>query len=152
IASWEMELTRLTSAILESEAARDSVRDSLGAIEHRLSALREIVRSREGNAAAAREALARAGMTEQGTLSRRLRPAPGWEGAVDSVVGGDPEPSTAAGAAAPAGKPPRRLPAARMARADWRAADKGSIPAGPPGGWEIALSNFAELSPAERAA
>src|SRR5437867_1801741 len=83
IEAWEMELSRLAAALLEAEAARDSARDALGALEHRSNALQEIVRSREGNTAAVRAALAGAGVEERGTLSRRLRPAEGWEGAVD---------------------------------------------------------------------
>jgi chromosome segregation protein len=152
IASWETELARLSAAILEAEAARDAARDSLGAAEHRLSALQEIVRSREGDAAAASRALSEAGLTERGALSRRLRPAPGWEGAVDLLLGEDLQALIASGDTARALEASRRLPAARLIRGDWTSEAPASAPAGSLGGWEIALANYAELSAAERAA
>src|SRR5262249_46293356 len=152
IASWETELSRLSAAILEAEAARDAARDALGAVEHRLSALRQIVRSREGDAAAASRALSEAGLTERGSLSRRLRPAPGWEGAVDLLLGEDLEAVVASGDAARAVEASRGLPSARLVRAEWSAASAADTPAGALGGWEIALANFGDLSAAERAA
>ncbi len=152
IEAWEMELARLSAANLEAEGARDGARESLGSVEARLSALQEIARSREGNAAAAGAALSAAGITERGTLARRLRPAEGWEGAVDLLLGDDSEALVAAGDAARAIGAGRHLPVSRLVRADWSAETPASDPSGALGGWEIALRNYADLSAAERAA
>ncbi len=152
IEAWETELARLSSALSEAEAARDAARDALGGIEHRLGALQEIVRSHEGNAAAAGAALQGAGMANRGTLSRRLRPAEGWEGAVDLLLGEDLEALLAAGDAIRAVEASRPLSAIRLVRTDWAAEARPPAFAGSLGGWEIALSNFAELTAAERAA
>ncbi len=152
IEAWEMELARLSEAHIEAERERDAARESLGAVEARLSALGEIVRSREGNAAAAGAALSAAGMTENGPLSRRLRPAEGWEGAVDLLLGDDSEALLAPGDAARAVDAARHLPVSRLVRVDWTADTSAAAPAGALGGWEIALENFADLSAAERAA
>ena len=152
IEAWEMELSRLAAALLEAEAARDSARDALGALEHRSNALQEIVRSREGNTAAVRAALAGAGVEERGTLSRRLRPAEGWEGAVDLLLGEDLEALVASGEISRAVEASRHLSATRLVRANWTAGAGPAPVAGSLGGWEISLSNFAELSDAERGA
>ncbi|HJW13868.1 MAG TPA: AAA family ATPase, partial [Thermoanaerobaculia bacterium] len=152
IEAWEMELARLSEALVEAEAARDAARETLGGVEHRLGALQEIVRSREGSAAAAGAALSAAGFTQHGTLSRRLRPVPGWEGAVDLVVGEDLEAVVASGNAARALEASSHLPAARLVRADWTAGARTVAPPGALGGWEIAIANFDELTQAERAA
>jgi len=152
IEAWEMELARLSAAHLEAEGARDAARESLGAVEARLSALEEIVRSREGNAAAAGAALSAAGMSERGPLSRRLRPAEGWEGAVDLLLGDDSEALLAPGDAARAIGASRHLSVSRLIRTDWTAETSAPAPDGALGGWEIALRNFADLSAAERAA
>src|SRR6266498_641820 len=152
IEAWEMELARLSATHLEAEGARDAARENLGAVEARLSALEEIVRSREGTAAAAGAALSAAGMTERGPLSHRLHPAEGWEGAVDLLLGDDSEALLAPGDAARAIGVSRHLSVSRLIRADWTAETSAPAPAGALGGWEIAVRNFADLSAAERAA
>ncbi len=152
IEAWETELASLSAAHLEAEGARDAARESLGSVEARLSALTEIVRSREGNAAAAGAALSAAGMTERGPLSRRLHPAEGWEGAVDLLLGDDSEALLAPGDATRAIGASSHLAVSRLIRADWSAETSVPAPAGTLGGWETALRNFAELSAAERAA
>src|SRR5262249_6467642 len=154
IASWEMEIARLASSILEADAARDKARDALGSAEHRLTALQEIVRSREHDESEARAALAAAGLAERGTFSRRLRPAPGWEGAVDALLGEDLGALLSSGDPARAIEASRTLPAARVIRDDWtpRQEDSTAALTIPAGGWQTALSNYADLSAAEKAA
>jgi len=156
IASWEMEIARLSAAILEAESSRDLARDALGSAEHRLAALGEIVRSRLGNESAARAALSAAGLPERGTLARRLRPAPGWEGAVDALLGEDLDALLTPGDAEKAVEASAGLPAARLIRAEWTPnSAHAPVPAsmgGLRGGWDVALTNFADLSPAELAA
>jgi chromosome segregation protein len=152
VEAWDAELARLSQALIESEAARDQAREALLGLEHRLGALQEIERSREGNAAEAGAALSAAGMAPGGTLSRRLRPAAGWEGAVDLLLGEDLEALLASGDAARAVEASSGLPASRLIRADWEGDPPAAAPSDSLGGWEIALANFAELSPAERAA
>ena len=154
IATWEMEIARLASSILEAETARDKARDALGSAEHRLTALQEIVRSREHHEAEARAALAAAGVAERGTFSRRLRPAPGWEGAVDALLGEDLDALLSSGDPARAVEASRALPAARLIRDDWTSTSPFEGPASPSGagGWQTALSNYADLTPAEKAA
>jgi chromosome segregation protein len=152
IEAWEAELARLAAALLEAGQARDAAREALGSVEHRLGALQEIARSREGNVAAVGAALSMAGLTERGTLSRRLRPAEGWEGAVDLLLGEDSDALLVSGDASRGVEASRHLPAARMIRAEWTADTSMPVPPGSLGGWELALRNFGDLSAAERAA
>ncbi len=148
----ERELGRLSEALAEAEAGRGAAREAAGSLEHRLAALREVLRSREGNVAAAGSALSAAGVVERGALSRRVRPAPGWEGAVDLLLGEDWDALLASGDAGRALQALSHLPAARLVRMDWDGPASPEAPPGSVGGWEIALSNFADLSAAERAA
>jgi chromosome segregation protein len=148
----EAEIDRVAAALSEAGQARDAAREALGSVEHRLGALQEIVRSREGNVTAARAALASAGLTERGTLLRRLQPAPGWEGAVDLLLGEDSDALLVSGDVSRGVEASRHLPSSRLVRADWTADAAALSPAGALGGWEIALRNFSELSAAERAA
>lgn len=152
IEAWEAELARLAASLFESGQSRDEARETLGSLEHRLGALQEIVRSHEGDVAAAGAALSMAGLTERGTLSRRLRPAEGWEGAIDLLLGGDSDALLVSGDASRGVEASRHLPAARLVRADWTAVMSTAAPSGSLGGWEIALRNFSDLSAAERAA
>lgn len=148
----EAEIDRVAAALLEAGQARDAAREALGSVEHRLGALQEIVRSREGNVSAARDALAQAGLTERGTLLRRLRPAPGWEGAVDLLLGEDSDALLVSGDVSRGVEASRHLPSARLVRTDWTGDAAVASPAGALGGWEIALGNFGDLTSAERAA
>ncbi|HMA17878.1 MAG TPA: chromosome segregation protein SMC [Thermoanaerobaculia bacterium] len=143
----------LARSIAETEAARESARASLAALEERASALAEALRAREDKLASLARALSGAGLESEGTFSRRLNPAPGWEHAVDVVLGGDLDALLARGDWKGAAAASRELPAPRLLRADWQlfppavASIEGTL-----GGWEIALSNFGTLTAAERSA
>src|SRR5258706_168269 len=63
----EAEIDRVAAALLEAGQARDAAREALGSVEHRLGALQEIVRSREGNVTAARAPPPSAGIGRRGT-------------------------------------------------------------------------------------
>ncbi len=150
--AWEAELARLAGALAEAEVARESAREGLSVSEHRLGALKEIWQSRQGNLQSVRGALAAAGIAESGALAERLRPAPGWEEAVDLLLHDDLEAVLSSGNAADAVAASRGLASASFVRADWTGgADQGAAP-GSRGGWEVALDNHADLSPAEKAA
>jgi chromosome segregation protein len=136
----------------EMEIAREDARASLAALEERASALAEALRAREGIIAALAAAVRGAGLEGAGTLSERLQPRAGWERAVDAVVGGDLDAFVARGDWTRVAQACRELPAPRVVRADWtREVERGAIPAGALGGWEVALSNSERLTPAERA-
>ncbi len=148
----ETELARLSTALAEAQAQREAGREALGAVEHRRAALLEIVRSRQGTARSAREALSAAGIAERGVLSERLRPVRGWEDAVDLLLGADLEALLASGSPIAAVEASRKLPALSLIRSDWTHDSPSSAPSGSLGGWEIVLQNFRSLTSAERAA
>lgn len=151
--AWEAELSRLAGALAEAEVARESAREILSVSEHRLGALKEIWQSRQGNLQAVRGALAVAGIPEAGSLADRLRPASGWEEAVDLLLGDDIEAVLSSGDPADAVAASRGLASASFVRSDWTGDGAAASPAaGARGGWEVALENFESLSAAERAA
>jgi chromosome segregation protein len=150
VARREREVSALAARIAEAEAARETAREALGSAEHRAGALKDLLASREGTAHRFRESLSGSGVAHGGLLSDRLRPARGWEAAVDLLLGdeleavldvADPERALASA---------RRLPSASLVRASWRPVSPP--PSGAYPGWEAALENFGELSPAEKAA
>ncbi|MDQ2870328.1 MAG: hypothetical protein M3S32_06275, partial [Acidobacteriota bacterium] len=150
--AWEGELARLAGALAESEVARETAREGLSVAEHRLGALNEIWKSRQGNLHAVRGALGAAGIAEAGALADRLSPAPGWEEAVDLLLGDDLEAILCEGDPAAAVEASRGLASASFVLSGWSGnPSDGAVP-GAEGGWEIALQNFSSLSPAERAA
>jgi chromosome segregation protein len=142
----EAELARLSGVFAEAEAMRETARETLGSAEHRQGALSEIRKSRESSVQSVREAFARAGIAERGRLCDRLRPAPGWEQAIDLLLGDDLDALIVSGDPAPAVAAGRAFPMASFVRADWSA---GLVEPGYPS-WEVALADFAKLSPAER--
>ncbi len=148
----EQELARLIGLVAEREAARESAREALGALEHRHGALLEIARSREGSVEKLRGALAASGVAERGLLCERLRPARGWEEAVDLLLGGDLDALLVAGDTIRAVQASRKLPTWSLIRSDWAPDTKAPAPAGTVPGWDVALENFASLTAAERAA
>ncbi|MEO8189065.1 MAG: chromosome segregation protein SMC [Acidobacteriota bacterium] len=150
--AWEAELSRLAAALAESEVARETAREGLSNSEHRLGALNEIWKSRQGNLHAVRGALAAAGIAEAGALADRLTPAAGWEEAVDLLLGDDLEAIVCGGDPEAAVEASRGLASATFVRSAWTDERGGSRVPGTEGGWEIALQNFTSLSPAERAA
>ncbi len=149
----EAQARRLAAAAAEAEAAREQARERLGAALHRHEALSEVLRSRESTVQAVRDAFSRAGVAQRGRLSERLEPAPGWEEAVDLLLGHDLDALLASGDPAAAVEASRSLSDASFVRTEWneppesnRASSLGE------GGWEVALTNHGALSPAERAA
>ncbi|HKD12634.1 MAG TPA: chromosome segregation protein SMC [Thermoanaerobaculia bacterium] len=151
-AAVETELARIAALIGEAEATRDAAREELGAAEHRHGALSEILRGREGDVARMQSAFSRAGLSPGARLSDRLRPLPGWEDAVDLLLGSDLDALVTSGDPVAAVEASRTLPPASFVRADWTGRDDFGRTQPRAGGWETALSNFAALSPAERAA
>jgi chromosome segregation protein len=149
VAAWEAEISRVAREILETEAERERAKEALGAAEHRGAALRELLSSREGTAHRFQEALDTSGIPHGGLLSDRLRPARGWEAAVDLVLGDELEAVLSVPEASRALALSRALPCAGLVRADWSAADAGATDYS---GWEAVLENFGELAPSERAA
>ncbi len=149
------ELSEGVAAILrsvaEAESAREDARASLAGIEERASALAEAVRAREGTLAAVRAAVRAAGVAEEGTLAERVRPRPGWERALDLLLGADSDALLLRGDWRRAAEAVRHLPASRLLRGDWRERRTGQ-PVADASGWETAIANFDDLSPAERAA
>ena len=149
------ELTEVLAATVSSltgtESAREEARASLAGIEERAAALAEAVRAREGNLAAVRAAVRAAGISDEGTLAERVRPQPGWERALDLLLGSDSDALLLRGDWRRAADALRELPAARLLRADWPAS-KASAASDTAGGWEVAIANFESLSPAEKAA
>ncbi|MFN2634893.1 MAG: chromosome segregation protein SMC [Thermoanaerobaculia bacterium] len=150
--AWEAELSRLAGALAESEVARETAREGLSVAEHRLGALNEIWKSRQGNLHAVRGALGAAGIAEAGALADRLSPAPGWEEAVDLLLGDDLEAIVCGGDPAAAVEASRGLASASFVRGGWSREPSGSAVPGAEGSWDIALRNFSSLSAAERAA
>jgi chromosome segregation protein len=150
--AWEAELARLAGALAEAEVARETAREALSISEHRLGALNEIWRSRQGSVDAVRGALGAAGMAESGSLADRLRPAPGWEGTVDLLLGDDLKAIVFSGEASAAVDASRALASAGFVRSDWIEESGTPSVAGAEGGWEVALENYGSLAPAERAA
>ena len=150
--AWEAELSRLAGALAESEVARETAREGLSVAEHRLGALNEIWKSRQGNLHAVRGALGAAGIAEAGALADRLSPALGWEEAVDLLLGDDLEAIVCGGDPAAAVEASRGLASASFVRSGWTDEPSGAAVPGAEGGWEIALQNFSSLSAAERSA
>ncbi len=148
----EAELARLSGQLAESESARDCARETLGAAEHRHGALSEILRSRESSVATVRDAFSRAGLSDRGRLSDRLRPAEGWEEAVDLLLGSDLDALLTSGDPVSAVQASQALSCASFVRADWSGGDRRPQESAARGGWEIALANYGVLAPAERAA
>jgi chromosome segregation protein len=146
----EEEIASLTREVLEAEAAREVLREAAAASEHRLAALEEVRRGREGGVREVREAIRRAGLAEGGTLSERLRPVAGWEATVDLLLEGDLDAVLAPGDAVRAVAAAQKLPEARFVRTDWTRAAQPEPVRGAAGGWEWAIANFEELNPAER--
>ena len=152
VEEWETELSRLARALAEAEAEREAARETLGTAEHRHAALSELLRARQDAVASARGALAAAGIKERGPLSERLRPARGWEPALDLLLRDDLDALVADGDPIGAVEASRRLPSAGLVRAGWNKQAGAPPPAGAIGGWEVAIENFSSLSAAERAA
>jgi chromosome segregation protein len=152
VAASEAEMDRISAALSAAEVERDAAREALGALLHRLSALAEIAKSRESGAAQTRSALEAAGVRVQGVLADKLRPAQGWEEAMDLLLAGELDALLATGDAARALAAAGNLPSASLVRADWKGQAPGPAAPGALGGWEIGLENFAKLTAAERAA
>jgi chromosome segregation protein len=98
-----------------------------------------------------RQALAAAGVTHGETLAERLHARPGWERALDLLLGRDADALVARGDLSRAASAAKDLPAARLLRAEWNrlpGVDRRDGFAG----WEAALLHVDALSPAERAA
>ena len=152
VETWEAELSRLARAISEGDVARESAREALSETEHRLGALREIRRGRESEVEALTSALGSAGIPHSGPLSERLRPAAGWEEAVDMLLHDDLDAILSAGDPGAAVAAARPLGSASFVRTDWEGSAAGGAVAGARGGWEVALANHASLTAAERAA
>jgi chromosome segregation protein len=152
IAAGEEELARLARACEEAEAARLSAHEALGEIEHRRGALSEVLRSRESGVAAARAALAAGGEHVEGSLADRLSPARGWEEAVDLLLAGDADALLTGAPVEQALAAAREIPALRLLRSGWRG--KARSPESPANarGWSGVLTNWNDLSPAERSA
>ncbi|HZI65547.1 MAG TPA: chromosome segregation protein SMC [Thermoanaerobaculia bacterium] len=145
------EIARMGRALADLESAREKERASVATLEERAAALEEAFRARESGVAAVRRALADAGVAHGDTLAERLRARPGWERALDLLLGRDAEALAARGDFARAASAASELPAARLLRAEWDRAPRdqgaGSFP-----GWEAALLHVEALSAAERAA
>jgi chromosome segregation protein len=139
-------------ALAETEAVREDSRASLAGLEERAATLAEAVRAREGSLAAVRAAVRAAGLSDEGTLAERVHPRPGWERALDLVLGADSGALVLRGDWKRAAEAVRELPAARLLRGDWRQRRGAESLPGAPGGWEVAIANFEALSAAERAA
>ncbi|MGE5279109.1 MAG: chromosome segregation SMC family protein, partial [Acidobacteriota bacterium] len=149
LASCEQDLTRLSERLEGAEREHRAAREQQGDLEHRAAALEEIARERQLGVGEVRGALEAAGIEARESLSARLDPLPGWDEAVDLLLGADADALLVRGDAASALSATGGLPAARLVAADWKGAD----PAGAtPGGWSAVLANYASLTPAERAA
>jgi len=146
------EAALLESRILEAEASREETRDALGALEHRLAALAEVFGRKQADTEGGRRAVRSAGYDDRGTLADRLRPLPGWEEGVDALLGDDVQ-----ALLAPAEAVHRLASQADSAPLgvvmdDWTGSLTTHRVPGTLGGWEVALADYAHLSPAERAA
>ncbi|MGH9399355.1 MAG: AAA family ATPase, partial [Thermoanaerobaculia bacterium] len=152
LAAAEADLASIAAALSQAEEEREAAREAQGTLLHRLSALTEIAKAREGGAADLRRALGAAGVRVHGVLADRLRPAAGWEEAVDLLLAGQLDALLASGDASRALEAAGALPSASLVRTDWSL--DAAIPpvAGSLGGWEIGLENFGSLTPAEAAA
>ena len=144
--------TAILRSVAETESAREDARAAIAGIEERAATLAEAVRAREGTLAAVRAAVRAAGVGDEGTLAERVRPRPGWERALDLLLGADSDALLLRGDWRRAAEAVRELPAARLLRGDWRERRSGEPVAVAPGGWEVAIANFADLSAAERGA
>jgi len=148
----EKEITRLDAAIADAEKAREEAHESLSALEHRAAALTEMLRGREEIAQDGRRALGAAGFTESGSLGEKLTPVPGWEDAVDLLLGEDSHALLASDNAIEVLAAKADLSASRMVRADWKERRRTAAIPGALGGWEVALANHDGLGTAELAA
>jgi len=147
------EIAKTSREVAEMETAREDARASLAVLEERAAALEEALAAREGTRAALTDAMRRAGVESRGTLAERLRPATGWERAVDVALGADLDALVARGDWGSAAAASRDLNAPRLLRADWDRTPRPAEPlAGALGGWEVALANLDRLTPAERSA
>jgi chromosome segregation protein len=151
VARVEEDLAAVAIALGEGEAARESARQSAGALEHRLAALAETLRTRDTSVNAVRQALRGAGLSEQGALSEFIRPRPGWEDAVGLVLGADTDALLATGDVGRAVEAMHSLSAGRLVRAEWRHEARHEHPEGAYG-WDAVVEGYATLSPAERGA
>ena len=147
----EVELAALLRELTDAETARDSARETAGALEHRHAALSDLLRAREGSVNAVRDAIRGAGLSERGALSERIRPRNGWETAVGLVLGSDADALLASGDVVRAVDALRRLAAGRVVRDEWRKETVVSPPGGAHG-WDAVLEGYGKLSSAERAA
>ncbi|HEX9304477.1 MAG TPA: chromosome segregation protein SMC [Thermoanaerobaculia bacterium] len=146
------EISAIGRGLSELEAAREDTRALLAALEERAAALAEAARARDGALAAMRDVLDAAGVAHEETLADRLRPAPGWERPLDLLLGADSDALFTRGDWKRAAGAVRELPGARLLRAEWLLQSDPTPVAGSLGGWEVAIRNFDDLSPAERAA
>ncbi|MFN2386716.1 MAG: chromosome segregation protein SMC [Thermoanaerobaculia bacterium] len=148
----ETDAAGFEAAIRAAEARGDEARDALGRFVHRLAALAELARREEDHAEESRRALASVGGPDRGALSERLRPLPGWEEAVDQLLGEDLRALFAGGETV--SRLAAHAPAAgvRLVRTDWSGTPARTPVGGALGGWEVALADYASLSPAEQAA
>src|SRR5262249_27244117 len=124
VAREESELERLAASLSQKQSARDQAKETLGEAEHRQGALSEVLRRRENNVQALRESLTRAGLSELGRLADRLRPARGWEDAVDLLLGEELDALITPAEARAAATAARDLPSASFARANWTGAGR----------------------------
>ncbi len=147
----EAAMSSIASAIQTAESERETARQSSGALEHRRAAIAETLRARDTSVDEVRRALKSAGLSEQGTLSDRIRPRAGWEDAVGLVLGADADALLAAGDVGRAVEAMRSLTAARIVRTDWRQDTRPDRSEGALH-WEDVLEGHDRLSPAERAA
>ena len=147
----EKELGGLSAELEKAEAAREGAREALGALEHRLAAVRDTLGARESAVEEAGRTLRRAGVPESGALSKRLRPRAGWEDAVGLALGGDADALLVAGDLRRGVDALRELPSARLVRSDWRS-EPGAIPHREGRQWDSVLEEYEDLTAAERAA
>ncbi len=145
------EIAAMGRALVDFESAREDARATVATLEERAAALEEAFRARESGVAAVRQALAAAGVSHGETLAERLRARPGWERALDLLLGRDADALVARGDFARAASAASDLPAARLLRDDWNRPPRDPGP-GSFAGWEAALLGVETLAPAERAA
>ena len=140
----------MSRALEELESAREEARATVAKLEERAAALEEAARARASGVSAVRGALVAAGIAHGDTLAERLRVRPGWERALDRLLGRDSDAVLARGDFRGAAAAASEVPAARLVRADWSRAPRDA--GGAFAGWEVVLVGIEELSPAERAA
>jgi len=151
VARAEADLAAAAAELAAAEEARELARQTAGALEHRIAALAETLRARENSVNEVRQALRGAGVSEDGALSERIRPKPGWDEAVGLVLGADTDALLATGDVSRAVEAMRALSTGRLVRADWRLEPRLDVPDGALG-WDAVVEGWDALSPAERAA